>query len=172
MARVCTICGHDDRLNMEQALVNGKSLNQVATQFGVARSSLNRHKNNCVAETIAVAKQAQAELRGLRLVDRVRMMDQYVDEVIHRARHPEPVTEVLPDGETITKTPPPNDRIILAAVKEARSNAELVAKMLGDIPPEDAADKARAALLSPETTALAAELEERISAGGPGATDP
>lgn len=161
----CTVCRHDERLVIEQMLVNGKSHQSIADRFGVSRSAVQRHGAKCVPDVIAQAKQAEAELRGLRIVDRVRRFDQYVDEVIERARNPEPVVEVLANGETVTHPVPPNDRIILQAIKEGRANAELVAKMLGDLPPEDGADKARKALLDPETARMVAEVEERISGG-------
>lgn len=54
---VCTICAHPRTQAIDSALMEGGKLIPVAGQFGVAKSSLARHKNNCLAPRLqAVAK--------------------------------------------------------------------------------------------------------------------
>lgn len=75
MPRTCTVCVHDDRPAIDQALVNRKPFRDIACRFNVGRMALVRHADDHLAESLAKAKEAEevaqaddllAQLRALR----------------------------------------------------------------------------------------------------------
>lgn len=174
--RPCSICSHPSRLAIDQALLNGKGLRPTAVAFGIGsgefgtdtfkpdHKKVQRHIDKCMGEAYRAAKEADLEASGLALVNRMKQMDELVDEIIQRNREGVPLTDehgpVLhpQTGEPIMRV---NDRILLNAVSEARRNAEMRAKLAGALPEgdDDAVTKARAALSSPEARKALADLD-------------
>ena len=76
MPRRCTVCAHPEREAIDAALVAGSdSLRTIAARFGVSKSSLIRHRDKHLPETLTKAQDAQevaraddplAQLGGLR----------------------------------------------------------------------------------------------------------
>src|SRR5512135_2510393 len=64
MSRRCSICEHPDRQRIEEALVAGQSLRDIAGRFGVYTSSLGRHKLAHLPELLSKSEEAKEELRG------------------------------------------------------------------------------------------------------------
>ena len=61
MPRLCSICAHLNRAVIDAALESGQSLRIVAGQFGVTKSSVDRHQKHChtpAQSTTAVAPPA------------------------------------------------------------------------------------------------------------------
>jgi len=52
----CSVCSHANRKEIDLALVRGTSLRDIAGQFGVSRSAVDRHKKNCLADQIERAE--------------------------------------------------------------------------------------------------------------------
>jgi len=46
----CRVCQHRERGAIDKALQEGRSLRDIETEFNVSRSTLSRHKRNCLAE--------------------------------------------------------------------------------------------------------------------------
>jgi hypothetical protein len=44
MGLKCSICAHKNRLSIDKAVIEGRSVRDVARQFGVGRCSLDRHR--------------------------------------------------------------------------------------------------------------------------------
>lgn len=59
MAGTCSICTDTQRAAINRALVAGESLRNIAKQFSVSYSALNRHKKNHLPSTLVEAKAAQ-----------------------------------------------------------------------------------------------------------------
>lgn len=59
MSMTCTICKHEKRAEIESALVTGKSLRDIAGQFSVSKSAVNRHRT-CISETLEAGRKALA----------------------------------------------------------------------------------------------------------------
>lgn len=55
----CTICKHEMRPEIESALVTGSSLRNIAKQFLVSHSAVNRHRK-CVADMLEAGRKAIA----------------------------------------------------------------------------------------------------------------
>ena len=94
-----------------------------------------------------------------------------MDEVLEETRKGYPVTSsdgtplLNPDGSPVVRR---DSRVILAAVKEARANAEMLARLSGAAPEDaedadDAANAARAAVQDPEVRRLLTQVEEHLA---------
>jgi hypothetical protein len=177
----CQVCSHDSRLAIDQAILNGKSLNSIARQFGIGshrgetfrpdHKIVGRHRDNHLGEAYAKARDADLEASGLALVNRMKQLDEDADAILARCRE----GEVITDGEGLPVLDPKTgqylrrfaDRTFLAAIREARRNVEMRARLAGALPEgtdEDALAKARAALNSPKARKALADLEAALAA--------
>jgi hypothetical protein len=52
---VCYVCQGPQRAEIEDALMSGASLRALATQFGVSKSAIGRHRANCLQPKLAAA---------------------------------------------------------------------------------------------------------------------
>lgn len=179
--RPCSVCQHPSRLAIDQAILNGKALRAIARDFGIGsgeygtdsfkpdHKKVERHRERCMGEAYRAAKAADLEASGLALVNRMKELDEAVDEVLNRARSgevvydPEHIAPLLDeDGRPLRRY---NDRTILAAVQQARRNTELRAKLAGateDTDPE-ALERQRQMLGDPKARKLMAELDALVN---------
>jgi hypothetical protein len=79
---LCRCCSHPDRMALDLALVLGASQRVVARRFRVTQTSVYRHANQHIAETIAASKELTAMLNAENLCDQLstwhrRMEEQY-----------------------------------------------------------------------------------------------
>lgn len=173
-AKRCQVCTHPSRLAIEQAILNAKPKSAIARDFGFTytRSSdgatmpnhkaIARHAGRCMANAYERAVANQENKSGEQIVKRLEQLDEEVDRVIEAARKGFPVmvgdVPLLDDeGRQVMRH---DWRLLLAAVREGRANAELVAKLAGKVE-GDAGDleAARRHLESPEARRLLQELE-------------
>jgi hypothetical protein len=56
MARSCTVCIHPDHTAIADALATGRSLRDVAKQFGTSKSAMQRHYHHLLAAAEALEK--------------------------------------------------------------------------------------------------------------------
>lgn len=68
MASTCTICNHDQRDKIDHALIGGATVRDTASHFDVHRSSIDRHRRQCLAPRVANALARHEELSQERLV--------------------------------------------------------------------------------------------------------
>ncbi len=86
MPRRCSICDHDQRPDIDAALVGGLSNRAIARQFQVGRDSLRRHrKNGHVSEMLAKASEAAEAARGDNLMSRVNDLNERALRILDRA---------------------------------------------------------------------------------------
>ncbi len=64
MARTCTICSHPERQAIDQALVTGESLRNLAERFAISAAALHRHRHEHMPVMLAKAQQARAEAQA------------------------------------------------------------------------------------------------------------
>ena len=114
MALNCSVCIHDERAAIDAALIMSRSLRDVAGQFGLSKSAVARHKEHLPADLVQ-ARQAEEIAHADNLLDQVNR--------IHGA-----TLAILEQAERTG-----NLRIALTAVREARGNLELLAKLLGEL---------------------------------------
>lgn len=173
MARPCPVCIHDSRMAIEQAILNGKSASQVARQFGFMYESktgpkpnhkqITNHRDNHMPEAYQASVKDREAASGNAMAARLRYLDEQVDTVIGRAAKGEvimvgDVPLLDDDGRPVLRY---NDRLLLAAIREARGNVELTAKLAGAIPEgkSEELDRMRDLLKSPEARKLLAKLD-------------
>jgi hypothetical protein len=152
MSRVCTVCGHPDREAIEGALVAGETYRTIADRSGLSKTALIRHKAEHLPAAIAQATAAAAVVHGDTLLDQVRDLQRRALGILDKA-------EAANDLRTA-----------LLAIREARGNLELLAKLLGELQAEGTVN----ILISPQwlqarTTLLAAlgpYPEARVAVAG------
>jgi transposase-like protein len=69
--RCCSICNHQSRREIEDALTAGHTVRAVASQFSLNKSSIDRHRRQCLAPKLAAAS---------------RMMSRAPQQEVERAR--------------------------------------------------------------------------------------
>ena len=86
MPRQCSICAHDERAHIDQALVSGDSNRRIAAQFGVAESSVRRHKDSHLPQSIVKAAEAAEVLKAESLLDRLRFLNSETAAILPEAQ--------------------------------------------------------------------------------------
>lgn len=123
MARTCLTCYHEERDEIEGALLSGRPLSVVARQHGINRDALTRHRDAHMSSALtgAVASQTLAvQDSAIRLIDRV--------------------TALLNDTQGILSTAQADGKpsIALQAIREARGLLETYGKVTGELKPDGA----------------------------------
>ena len=175
----CRVCLHDDRPAIENAILAGKSKLGIARTFRLGSTPkdgrfrpdhkiIQRHIDRCMPDAYQAAMAETRTAHGQQIAARLRTLDEAVDEVLEDARKGHPVTSedgtplLNPDGSPMTRR---DGRMVLAAVKEARANAEMLARLSGAAPDEQqqAADAARQALKDPAIRKMLNDVEAALA---------
>lgn len=56
MPQTCTVCRHEALEAFDTALVAGEPLRDIAGRTGLSKSSLGRHKDNCLSATAGIGR--------------------------------------------------------------------------------------------------------------------
>ena len=115
MPRSCTICEHPEREAIDRALVGETSNLSVSSLFGVSESAVRRHKANHLPAKLVMAEKAAAVAQADNLLAEVRDLQARTLAILEAAEETR------------------QHRTALAAIREARSNLELLAKLLGEL---------------------------------------
>jgi hypothetical protein len=115
MPRSCTICEHTDREAMDEALVGGASNRSVASLYDVSEAAVRRHKANHLPAKLVMAHAAEEVAQADTLLEQVRDLQERALDILDKAEEA---------GEL---------RTALGAIREARGNLELLAKLLGEL---------------------------------------
>jgi transposase-like protein len=140
----CTICTHEERQAIDAALLAGEtSLRNIAKHYDTSAAALYRHKGAHLPAAMVKAQEAVEIARADNLLDQVKQIHAVTLSILAQAEK---------TGEL---------RVALTAVREARGNLELLAKLLGEL---QAQPTVNVLVASPEWTATRARL---IAALGP-----
>lgn len=112
MSRTCTICVHEQRHDIEVALVRRDSYRTIARRFSVSKDALGRHAREHLPEVLIRAEEAKEEMRADDLLAQVRELQTRTLAILQAAHD---------SGE---------HRTALSAIGQARANLELQAKLL------------------------------------------
>jgi hypothetical protein len=115
MPRVCSICEHSEREAIDRALVGETSNLSVSSLFGVSESAVRRHKANHLPAKLVMAEKAAEVAQADDLLEQVRDLQARTLAILEAAEHTQ------------------QHRTALSAIREARSNLELLAKLLGEL---------------------------------------
>lgn len=175
--RNCPVCNHPSLSAINTAILNGKTFRAIARDFQIGSDAsgkfvpnhhkVSRHANKCLTAAYQHVQEERLSGQGVAIQVRLQELDEHVDKVLTTAWAGEPVMvgdiqDVDADGNPKVRV---NLRVILAAVREARHNADLTAKLAGALPEGDGTEgqAARAALEDPTLRRLNQEMETRLA---------
>jgi hypothetical protein len=115
MPRRCTICDHDESHAINVALVQREPYRAVARQYGVSKDALQRHSQDHIPQLLVEAKHAVEVSEADDLLARVEDLEERTIAILDKAEEA---------GEL---------RTALSAIREARGNVELLAKLRGEL---------------------------------------
>ena len=114
MPRTCTICIHDDRPAIDQALISGEPFRHIATRTGTSTGALQRHKSEHLPLSLRKAHDAEEIAHADTLLDQIRELQSRAMSILAKAEKA---------GDL---------RTALAAIGQARGVMELQAKVTGE----------------------------------------
>ncbi len=115
MPRTCTVCEHPKRGAIDKALAGGASNRSVASLYDVSEASVRRHKGNHLPAKLVLAEKAAEVAEADDLLEGVRRLQRKTLAILEAAEA----------GKEY--------RTALGAIREARGNLELLAKLLGEL---------------------------------------
>lgn len=115
MPQTCKICRHEKRQEIDQALLDGGSLRNIAQQYATSPWALHRHRKTDIPATLVKAKQVEEVQDASTLFDRLRSLSNEAMEILKEARTSN------------------NHALALSAVGRAEKLLELEAKLLGEL---------------------------------------
>ena len=115
MPRSCTVCSLPGREAIDRALVGGASNRSVASLYDVSEAAVRRHRTNHLPARMVMAEKAAELVEADNLLDQVGDLQRRALAILDRAEEA---------GELKTA---------LSAIREARGNLELLAKLLGEL---------------------------------------
>lgn len=136
MPRKCSVCSHPEVDAINQALVSGQSYRNIAERFGLAMSSVYRHKSEHLPNALIKAAEAEQVASADDLLRQIRELQAKALAILDRNM-----------GK--------DDKIALSAIKEARANLDLIGRLLGEL---DTSPKIVAILNNPEWVTLRTEI--------------
>jgi len=111
MPRVCTICSHPNKADIDKALLSGESFRNLSERFGTSTSALFRHKQEHLPVSMIKAQQVQEMTYGESLVGEMQNLIARTEGILREA---ERVGDL---------------RLALDAIKQSRANLEMMAKL-------------------------------------------
>jgi hypothetical protein len=115
MPRTCTVCAHGEAHAINVALVNSGGNRRIAARYGLSEAAIRRHRAEHIPQLLAKAAEA------------VEVAD--ADDLLAEVRDLQARTLAILEATEETN----EHRIALAAIREARGNLELLAKLLGEL---------------------------------------
>jgi hypothetical protein len=115
MPRSCSTCEHPEREAIDRALVGGASNRRLASLYGVSEAAIRRHKSNHLARKLVLAEKAAVVAEADNLLDRLEALQSRTLAILE-------ATEETHEH-----------RVALAAIREARSNIELIGELTREL---------------------------------------
>ncbi len=113
----CTVCGHEKLHYINQDLAGRESLRIIAQRYELSRDAVRRHRMNHLPPHLVKAQEVLDIVEGGTVLEHMRELSQKTQDVLRAA-------EEAKDYD-----------LMLKAVKEARANEELSARLLGQLNP-------------------------------------
>lgn len=115
MPRQCSICGHPQLHAINRALVAGGSFRDIAGQFGVSKSAVERHQAEHLPKVLTAAKAQEDVAHALDVVKQLKAINAVSMTILREARDAK-------EGD-----------LALRAIDRIHRQIELQAKLLGDL---------------------------------------
>lgn len=140
--RRCTVCDHPEVGAINQALVAGEPYRTVANRYeSLSQASVQRHERNHLPSTLVKAQEAGEVARA--------------DDLLAQVRGLQTRTLAILQAAEDTR----QHRTALSAIKEARSNLELLGKLAGELDDSPTVN----VLLSPQWLQVRTAIVEVLS---------
>ena len=117
MPRMCTICRHVKKRQIDIALLSGEPVRIIGIRHGLSHTSLLRHRFHCLPRNLVEARQNQIVADADFVLAKVSKLVRATENVLDRGER---------SGDV---------RIILAAVRELRPTLELLSRIAGQLKP-------------------------------------
>ena len=117
MPRTCTICTHESAPEIDRALLDGEPYRSIAKRYGASASAVLRHREH-LPNQLVKAHEAEEITQADTLLEQVKSLQTRALNILDRA-----------DEAGDLKT-------ALSAIREARSNLELLGKLAGELQQE------------------------------------
>jgi hypothetical protein len=85
MPRTCTVCRHQNRNDIDLALIRPDSLRDIALRYGTSKSALERHRDKCLPKHLLRAKEDSEIRSAAALVNELRELASKTGEILTRA---------------------------------------------------------------------------------------
>jgi hypothetical protein len=115
MPRVCTVCTHPEREAIDRALVEGAVGLNLASRFELSKSAVDRHKADHLPAALVKGREAREVANADDLLQAVQDLQARAWSILSTAE----------DAGDL--------RTALGAIREARGNLELLAKLMGKL---------------------------------------
>lgn len=142
MPRSCSVCGHTQRAAIDRALVNGEPLRDIAGRFGVAKSSLDRHKADHLPATMVKAKETEDVAHAIDIVQQLKTINGVALHILKDAR----------DAR--------NGDLALKAIDRIERQIALQAKLIGELDERPVVN----VLIAPEWLAVRSAMLDALRA--------
>jgi hypothetical protein len=86
MPPTCTVCRLPNRQEVEEAILAGTPLRNIAERFGTSLGALHRHKEGHLPAKLVKAAGSREELSGQALLERVLSLSRQAEEILAEAR--------------------------------------------------------------------------------------
>jgi hypothetical protein len=118
MPRVCTICSHPAKENIDSSLVRRVPYRDISIRFGVSKDALSRHLNDHLTEYVQQALSKYGTEKGVKVLDKLSAMIDRLDAFLANAEDAGDALEFR------------------AIAAEWRKQLELIAKLQGELAQE------------------------------------
>src|SRR5215218_3592270 len=117
MSRVCTVCSHEDRFEIDAVLVDrSASYRDIAKRFGLSKTAISRHvSGGHISELVALAADAERSAQADTLLDRIENLQARTLAILEASE------ETHEHGTA------------LSAIREARRNLELIGEVTKEL---------------------------------------
>lgn len=117
MSRKCTVCSHPERERIDEALVSGGVIRNIAERFSLSSQALLRHRDSHLAAHLLTSHKAAEVLRADVLIERVEGLVTSGEALIEHGQ----------GGDVVSVN------AWAAGIREARLCLELLAKLRGQL---------------------------------------
>jgi hypothetical protein len=121
MPRTCTICTHEQRQEIDRALVAGEAFRHIAARYDTSTGALQRHKEHLSGKLVKAAERRE-ERHADSLVDQL-------ETLLSRAKAL--LDEVFPESRQNGQVVKPRD--VAAALREMRETLLLMGRATGQL---------------------------------------
>lgn len=111
----CTVCPHPDRQAIDEALVLGTSMTQLATTYELSKDAIRRHRTAHLSSALRKVAEARQTGGSVKAIDRL-------EDLLQRAESLLAIAEAKGDVRNAT-----------AVIGQLRGIVELLAKLTGEL---------------------------------------